>query len=985
MIRTLSALILISLIPSLSAETITISGAANTSSTNDQGSASSGTLTCTTLVADNTSGTAPGQIQQFTISGLDLNNSGGSNDSVAINFRVTGSGNLQTNTSGTGWLSPGGTSLNGNGDEMTVTYESMSVNLDGGTGNGSGSFSGFSAITMGNWDNVNDTATINGEQFSYSGTTNETLPLTDTTQSSLSFSYTTADGDSGAWRPLGSHFTIEVNSAPPASPEPAITFFSSNRYQIGSNETITLSWSTTDATSLSIDQGLGDVTSLSTAGAGSIEVNANPGTTYTLTATNSEGSKTAALTVHPKPNKPNILVILTDDWGTEDGTVNFNLDKNGNPIAKGNPDSLGLPSFSQTNEHYHTPTLEQLASQGTIFTRAYVSPMCSPTRVSFMTGQNAARHRTTNYIGGGGSHFNLKSQPNLDLTAANRTLAEVMRDAGYRTIICGKGHIGNDNLDIDHYKTPAADPANDFYGFQINVCATQKGQHSNCYSNATPAFNLKGSSTSATTFMAEYQDKTYHDLDPVKYADATWKDEPVFVTEAITLEMIERLEDSVMLGKPFFAYMSHFATHQPHQLDPRFANNPKYAGLTGNTLDVATMIEGVDHSTHDILTRLDELGVAENTIVIFFGDNGSEVDPGAGGNPTTLGMSNPCRGQKGHRHEGGTRIPFIVSWAKPDASNPHQQAFPIAAGKAVPNIIASQDLFPTLCDAANISLPTQDDNSDPLVIDGYNLAGYLSNSSGFETREQLLIHSPTPHAHDFFSILHQGDWKLIYNYNNEVEDFNIEAPLGTYELYNLHDDPYEADNRASASSPNYNSGQVMQMARDLIAEITFREGQYPYLRENDAAMAAINLPASPGDDHPIILPAINGIDTDNDGLDDNAEDPNRNGIQDGSETDATKANSDDDNLDDGEEARLGTDPLDPGSYFKLQARPESDGSITLTWPSSPDTRFTIRTSNDLVDWSSIIASNISADPGSQTSYPLPASSSPRRFYKVELE
>jgi arylsulfatase A-like enzyme len=804
---------------------------------------------------------------------------------------------------------------------------------------------------------------------------------------SFTFTFTNNEGrDHGALNRVHILDDITLSGTASEISTPSIAEFDADDRSVDPGQTVTLNWQVSGATALSIDQGIGDVTSLTTNGSGSTEVTVGASTSYTLTATNADGSSTSNLPIYLRPSKPNILVILTDDWGTEDGTVNFNLDKDDNPITQVDPTTVGLDAFTQTNNHYHTPTLETLAAQGTIFTRAYVSPMCSPTRVTFMTGQNAARHRTTNYIGGGGSQFNLKSQPNLDLTATNRTLAEVMRDGGYRTIIAGKGHIGNDNLNSVHYKTPSADPADDFYGFQINVSATAKGQHGNCYANASPAFKINGSSASATAFAAEYQDQTYLDLDPVKYANETWKNEPVFVTEALTLEMIERIEDSVDLGKPFFAYMSHFATHQPHQPDPRFTGNAKYAALSGNTLDVATMIEGVDLSTSDIMARLEQLGVAEDTLIVFFGDNGSEVDPGAGGNPTTLGMSNPLRGQKGHRHEGGTRVPFMISWAKTNANNNLQQAFPIIAGSIEHDIVAAQDLYPTLCAAAGLSLPETDDNNAPLVIDGQDLSGYLAGTPGSHRTQKLLIHSPTPHAHDFFSILHQDQWKLIYNYNCSVANFNVEVPLGTYELYNLDIDPYESDNRADSSSPNYDPARVMNMARELISTIDSHQGEYPYLLANDASLASINLPAETGDPHPVILPVIAGVDTDNDSLDDNTEDPNRNGIQDDSETDATNANTDGDNLNDGAELKLGTDPLDQSSFFKTTTGVMPNGSLILTWPSAPGSSFTLQSSSDLSDWTTVVESNIVASASEAfTSYNLGSPSATSLFYLIELE
>lgn len=200
------------------AATITVVGAANTSDSAKQGSVSGGgTLSDSILVGNNT---VSGQPQQFIITGLNLN--GSADDSVVINFTVTTAGvgsTIQTSeTTSTGWLAGGsGNTMKTDGENLKISLASISVNIDGGTGNGIGTFKGFTGVKMGNWQALGaDIATINGEQFT-SVAAAETLVLTDQTSDSMEFTFTAADGDLGDWRPLGTNFSIEASAIPEPS------------------------------------------------------------------------------------------------------------------------------------------------------------------------------------------------------------------------------------------------------------------------------------------------------------------------------------------------------------------------------------------------------------------------------------------------------------------------------------------------------------------------------------------------------------------------------------------------------------------------------------------------------------------------------------------------------------------------------------------------------------------------------------------------
>lgn len=764
-----------------------------------------------------------------------------------------------------------------------------------------------------------------------------------------------------------------------SDPLPSIASFDVDDRSVDSGDTVTLSWTAGDFDTLSIDQGVGDVTSQTTDGSGSTQVVVNADALYTLTATNTAGDVTATRQVRLRPTKPNVLVVLIDDMGTEDTSVDFNYDAAGNPVDRVDPTSVGLPAFTTDNRHFITPHMESLAANGMKFSRAYACQVCSPTRVTLMTGQNSSRHGTIQYIGGGGNLHNLSAPSNGSLKSADRTLAEVMRDNGYRTIVAGKGHMGNSfNSSAGNYKTPAA-PVDDYYGFQVNVSASTNGQQGSCYSNAANAFGLSPGGTTGA-FVSEYQNMTYHDLDPVAYpvghALAT---EPVFVTEALTQEMNERIEDSVDEGLPFLAYLSHFAVHDPHQPDPRFTAN--YPGLSGDVLDFATMIEGIDQSLGDVIAKLDKLGVAEDTLVIFLGDNGSDSKPRGPSNPRTLSMTNPLRGEKGNCYEGGVRIPLIVAWAKPDGANNFQTATPVSQAAREHDIVSVQDLYPTILSVAGLPVPMLDDGGAPLLIDGVDLTPYLNETPGVHREQRLVTHAPCSSRSSFFTTYHEGDWKLIYYFNHGPDNNNPEIQLGTYELFNLATDLHEA-NDLSASEPD----RLMRMARDLVELLEERGAPYPVLRAADAGLASLGLPSSAGSDHPVILPALAGTDLDGDGLDDIQEDPNRNGLVDPGETSPDETDTDGDRTDDGSELRLGTDPLDGSSFFLLRGQPSGTGTLILTWPSAPGLTFDIHGSTDLIHWDTLVADDLPAAdaPAASTSFEVPASAGEREFFRVEL-
>lgn len=460
--------------------------------------------------------------------------------------------------------------------------------------------------------------------------------------------------------------------------------------------------------------------------------------------------------------RPNVLFFLVDDMGVADTSVRFLRDAEGEPVD--------MP----LNERYRTPSMERLAAQGRVFGNARAYAVCSPTRTSILTGQTAERLRITTWthpkqvVDTGAADGPLRSpdwrMEGLDPTLP--TLPGILREAGYRTIHSGKAHFGPD-------ATPAGDPLN--VGFDVNIAG---------YGGGGP-----GSYWGEKNFSAAWRGGS-HDWDVPGLEKYHGTD--TFLTEAITLEMRAAIDEAVAAGKPFFAHMSHYAVHAPFETDARFADN--YPGLEGMPLAFATLIEGMDKSLGDLLDHLKAAGVAADTLVVFYSDNGSDGPPNL-----------PLRGKKGTRFEGGLRVPMIVAWAKPDPENPNQQRLPIPPGSWSGVFATPADFLPTLAAVAEVDLP------EGLTVDGHNLVPALIGET--HPREpEFLAHFPHGrHNNTFYTSFIKNDWKLIYQYGP-----------GDWQLYHLAKDIGEERDLVEAEP-----ARALEMAQRMILLLEERGAQFP--------------------------------------------------------------------------------------------------------------------------------------------------------------
>lgn len=474
---------------------------------------------------------------------------------------------------------------------------------------------------------------------------------------------------------------------------------------------------------------------------------------------------------------PNIVVFLVDDMGVMDTSVPFMTDAAGRPVRH------------PFNDFHRTPSMERLAARGIRFNNFSAMSVCSPSRISIMTGQNAARHRTTMWINPDTNNAGPHGPPDWNWQGLNRrsvTLPRLLQANGYRTLFVGKGHFGSRQAE-------GADPRN--LGFDVNVAGGAFGAPGSYYGRQNYGNPVNGKAGRNPGNAVQGLEK-YHGTG-------------TFLTEALTIEANACVDAAVRERRPFFLHFSHYAVHRPFNSDPRFAAHYKESGQSPDAQAFATLIEGMDKSLGDLLDHLDQLGVAGNTLIFFVGDNGSDSPFGEAHD---IGSAAPLRGKKGSHYEGGMRVPFIAAWARADAGNPNQARLPIPAGVIQRQMASVEDFFPTILAVAGVGVPPEH------AVDGARLDTLLSGKPDHGRPETFLMHFPhSPHRSDYWTSYRDGKWKVIYHY------FPSEVSANShYQLFNLDRDPSESDNLAAAEP-----SELRRMMQRLIDALADCDARYP--------------------------------------------------------------------------------------------------------------------------------------------------------------
>jgi arylsulfatase A-like enzyme len=400
-------------------------------------------------------------------------------------------------------------------------------------------------------------------------------------------------------------------------------------------------------------------------------------------------------------DRPNIIFILADDLGFAE---------------------LGCYG----NTFNETPHLDKLAGRGTVFTNAYASaPVCSPYRAALMTGQYPARVGITDYL-----------RPNdpKHLSTGHITVTEMLKRAGYATGIIGKWHLTG-------YANHGAEevPPNQ-HGFDEVIVSENRGIGGGSY------------------FHPYHFNKEINKRLPGKE----------YLVDRCNLEAIEFIERHK--DGPFFLYLSHYAVHTSLQGKDRLV--AKYEKKPGagkgnkaprNNPHLAAQLESIDDGVGMIMSKLEELGLAENTVLIFTSDNGGE---------DRVTSNAPLRAGKSTLYEGGIREPLIIRWPRV-----------VKSANICNTPISNIDFYPTFLQLAGLR-PDPDQH-----LDGVSILPLLKNPEAKLDRNTFYWHYPLKKPHFLggrsAGAIRQGDFKLIEFFDN-----------GEVELYNLSGDISEKNNLA---------------------------------------------------------------------------------------------------------------------------------------------------------------------------------------------
>ncbi|WP_445738275.1 sulfatase-like hydrolase/transferase [Mariniflexile sp.] len=344
---------------------------------------------------------------------------------------------------------------------------------------------------------------------------------------------------------------------------------------------------------------------------------------------------------------PNIIIILADDLGYND--VGFNGCKD-------------IP----------TPNIDKIASQGVMFTNAYVSyAVCGPSRAGLITGRYQDR------FGFGRNPLFAPNDPKMGLPLEEETLAEALKKANYKSIALGKWHLG-----AHETLRPLKRGFDDFYGFL-------SGGHQYFPKNWTLA--------------NEYEVKEQYDAYKTKLLRNNERvEENEYLTDALSRETVNYIEK--YKDEPIFMYLAYNAPHGPLQATEKYLNRFPYI-KDEKRKTYAAMVSALDDGVGSVLDKLEELGLTENTIICFLSDNGGPEKVNASDNGI-------LRGGKGDVFEGGIHVPFAMKWPRE-----------IPAGVVYNAPIISLDIFATA--VANTSTPIPTKNA----IDGVDLIPYITGKS----------------------------------------------------------------------------------------------------------------------------------------------------------------------------------------------------------------------------------------------------------------
>lgn len=440
---------------------------------------------------------------------------------------------------------------------------------------------------------------------------------------------------------------------------------------------------------------------------------------------------------------PNVVLFVVDDLGAQDLAA-----------------ALQVPGAFHSR--FRTPNLERLAARSTRFVDAYAAaPVCTPSRVALLAGKSPAETHITYWILHGdrdtSAPFGELVPPAWNLRGlqpGDVTLAALARDAGLATIQVGKWHLGA-------VGTPGADPQ--AMGFDVSI-----GGH---------GAGAPGSHRGRDGFRGS---DAVWDVPGLE----RWRGKDVFLDEALAEEAVDALRASAAAGRGFFLYFCTYGVHAPIQANERYLEH--YPDLDPTEAKYATMVETVDAALGRVLDTLEELGLADDTWIVFTSDNGALSAHGRGGERHR--HNTPYRSGKGSAYDGGTRVPLFVH-------RPGQ-----TRARSVGGLATGGDVFATIAAA----LGRADDA--PTTCERWRIL----DEDGFEASEPRSLVWHQPHywgvagpGIEPYSAIRSGAWKLIHRHAD-----------GGFELYDLESDPGETRDLAGEQPE-----RVAGLARELSSRL----------------------------------------------------------------------------------------------------------------------------------------------------------------------
>ena len=391
---------------------------------------------------------------------------------------------------------------------------------------------------------------------------------------------------------------------------------------------------------------------------------------------------------------PNIILLFSDDAGYAD----FGF--HGSKIMK-------------------TPNLDKLAGEGVRFLQGYVSdPTCGPSRAGLLTGKYQQRFGfEENNVPGFMSAVSAADGTEMGLPLAEKTMGDYMKSIGYQTAYFGKWHQGG----ADRFH-PTKRGFDEFFGFRGG----------------------------ARSYFA-YPNEPKEPQNKLERGLGNFAEHDGYLTDVLADETAAFIEKNK--NRPFFAILAFNAVHTP--MDARKEDLDQFPELSGTRKVVAAMTLAMDRACGKILDKLTELGLDQNTLVVFTNDNGGPTDKNASSNY-------PLSGTKSNHLEGGIRVPFLMRWPEK-----------IAANTLYPHPISTLDLLPTFFAAG------EGDADTLLDLDGVDLLPYISGSKMERPHQRLYWKK------DARAVVRDGDWKLM------------RFPDRPAELYNIAEDERELNNLAA--------------------------------------------------------------------------------------------------------------------------------------------------------------------------------------------